>query len=211
MPEEHPMFMDNGDTWNSIKFNIDYDATERISEFLNDVHKISTNERKKFYSFYKIPKFLGKSKWKVTYASRLRCLLLTTSYLIRDTRFWCSQFEFQIFQRFFNIRIYSLQAETRSKTKNIDKEREWSLLLKGDNFDLGNDLPIIENNDGRFCFLSVVGETHFLSVKTQTKQLSILHGQDKQATDDNDVEMNKENVDIQSNIIQKSYYKRGFS
>ena len=122
---------------------------------------------------------MGKSKWKATYASRLRCLLLTTSYLIRDTRFWCSQLEFQIFQRLFNIRIYSLQAETKSKTKNSDKERKWTLILKGDNFDLGNDLPIIENNDGRFCFLSVVGGTHFLSVKTHSKQLSILHGQDK--------------------------------
>ena len=42
------MFMEIGDTWNSLKFNIDYDAAERISEFLNDVNKISTNERKFF-------------------------------------------------------------------------------------------------------------------------------------------------------------------
>ena len=81
------------------------------------------------------------------------------------------------------------------------------MILKGDNFDLGNNLPIIEKNDGRFCFLSVVGGSHFLSVKTQSLQLSILHGQDKQATDDNDVEINKENVDIQSKIIQKSTTK----
>ena len=130
---------------------------------------MTKKEKFDFYSFYKIPKFLGKSKWKVTYASRLRCLLLTTSHLIRDTRFWCSQLEFQIFQRLFNIRIYSLQAETRSKTKNIDKVREWSLILKGENFYLGNDLPIIENNDGRFCFLLVVGGAHFLSVKKSIK------------------------------------------
>ena len=44
MPDEHPMFMEKGDTWNSLKFNTHYDATERISEFLNDIHKISKKE-----------------------------------------------------------------------------------------------------------------------------------------------------------------------
>ena len=121
------------------------------------------------YTAYRIPKMIGKDKWKPNYRDRQQHLLSIQSFLIRNTKFWCSQLEYQIFQRIFNTRIFLLQAETQqlSRVNNLCK---WEMVLKGDSFEIGGeDLPILESSNGRFYFLTLVEGSHFISLKVEKK------------------------------------------
>ena len=175
LPETHALFAENDDSpaWAVLKSTIAYDSESRITDFLYDKYKVSKKEKDSMYTAYRIPKMFGKKKWQPNYRERQQHLLSVQSFLIRNTKFWCSQLEYQIFQRIFDTRIFLLQAETKQLSR-VNNLREWEMVLKGDFFEIGGqDLPIIESSDGRFNFLTLVEGGHFISLKVDSKHSSL--------------------------------------
>ena len=178
LPMSHPLLSENtldfDDVWYHMKDNLDNEFSERILTFVADKNIFSLAETDELHAAYKIPlKYNKKHCSKCPVIIRRRKLHGLGS-MIRDTRFWASQLEFNILSRVCNLQIVLLQAFP-TRTPIVENMREWRLNMRSRNFDNGKAFPIlitlpkeIENTRG-MCFMAVVEEAHFVGLKLTKK------------------------------------------
>ena len=138
LPMSHPLLSDNtldfDDVWYHMKDNLDNEFSDRILTFVADKKIFSLAETDELHAAYKIPlKYNKKHCSKCPVIIRRRKLHGLGS-MIRDTRFWASQLEFNILSRVCNLQIVLLQAFP-TRTPIVENMREWRLNMRSRNFD----------------------------------------------------------------------------
>ena len=95
-------------------------------------------------------------------------------FIIRDTRFWASQYEFYLFSTIFNKHIFLLQPTNTLKV-NDKGEEEWYLNLLSDNFFQAKNLflpPGRTEPPQTQCFMGLINLEHFVSLRLVPKKKS---------------------------------------
>ena len=178
LPSTHPLIMADGPTdvnhpWYIMKDNLIEDCATRICDFAFDDSYFTKMESEKYRKYYKIPVNF-KKKFAKSPIKRHRRILECLGSIIRDTRFWASQYEFYLFSTIFNKHIFLLQPTNTLKV-NDKGEEEWYLNLLSDNFFQAKNLflpPGRTEPPQTQCFMGLINLEHFVSLRLVPKKKS---------------------------------------